>query len=1352
MGQFNDNIQYGRVKFPNESKWTQKAKTDGYRTIIIGDCEWFAEDLIELLDSPVNLNPDQTASTAYNQDESSSKLHQIANNYNPTTSQSNACGPWSKLIPSTQGSGGDTALADTSPIAPAGTLPCYSNGLTGNISITSKSYNYKGVRLLMQNLPKELKQEGWKLPDTKDIINLFKAIHAQVNPNSTNTITDASTSITNLTNQERINIRKALGSTENNLNDSYKLNPGTYITRPTSSNYTNTSNADTNQSGFSAIYTGSAGVCGVHVFGSSLLPDSNTYNNATNDSLRSLYLLRHASAVNYWGSEVAGGTGTTCGYSTTVNGYTTINGCGSNDGFNFGRITGFSLLNISPNNSDPNNSTNTPRINNLSEAPNTAYAAVANISSPSLCNIRLCRRIPFKVKNNRNLGLETVTGIGEPDVTTKQEGYYLISPQGANPAQDCIQNIVFDIKNNFGENRVVEAIYFRETPNSLTPGAETKFEYINGNYKVEKVAINNSTTNITSSTSFATTNIFNSDLSGSTNDAPSFTITMTSSQTLALGESLRITLPANFGISDPVIPRNEFNFYPIVRLHSNDSGWYTAASGTYNDFNAYKVPRNCPVLLNRVVVDSNFIKYGGNLSDQNRDLGYTIQNYSGQNNAPALYRDTGFPHFPTIKLFPISANDFNNWTFPKQYTLTPFYNLTNPVDNDFGTLIYDATPNQEAFVEFRIPNPTVQTLKWVITTTVNGDIEDNINDFTFDWITVAPTSTTTTGDEYNHSPDTIVKLKITWNPTSAYTFNETIVIAPDQCRQVTGNTFYGWEINLTGESIPTGPSVDLLCDGKYTIPNTLNLNVGVAASFTITIPYTNGNGVAFTIPATSSTGVTGLTAAQLTGTLANGNGQFVFTVTGTPSTAGNATFDFNIFGSSCKAIYTVTVPRPNELDKESACATDTVRFTNYSCNIVSNINEVTVGGVATTFTVDPKNCTIDFLVPEGITTIGSTNVVFYNNTAVLESLPLEIIPCGINYFGPDANTGAQGCSTITYNNPDCSIVNNVASIIVDGREVEWGIISSTSTCKLFINLPEIDRPGFVKIEFIGEDGRQFPTEPYKITATCDGREEELPLDLNCLSLLQTDNLTFLDCNNNPVPFEEGAVFTQTGWTISFSTELGVWESRHTYRPYMYMYNSKAMYTLTRINEEDSIWKHTEKATRLSYYNNINVSNIFEIDIIFPGEDRRTATGTSTTKNSNKLFSAFAITSDVFNSDINGDQNLFTIPFNKFYVYNSFQLSGEVDFKYLDNIRRVDGSWVINDFRDMSLYTNNNPGQSLMFLQEGVINSSYINSNKNWYEKRKFVDKWIGIRLILDNSPSNLVYLYNVVFNSRPSFR
>ena len=51
----------------------------------------------------------------------------------------------------------------------------------------------------------------------------------------------------------------------------------------------------------------------------------------------------------------------------------------------------------------------------------------------------------------------------------------------------------------------------------------------------------------------------------------------------------------------------------------------------------------------------------------------------------------------------------------------------------------------------------------------------------------------------------------------------------------------------------------------------------------------------------------------------------------------------------------------------------------------------------------------------------------------------------------------------------------------------------------------------------------------------------------------------------------------------------------------------------------------------------------------------------------------------------------------------------------------------------------------MFTKSGmnkVINAGYINLSKNWHEKKKFIDKWVGIRLIYDNISNNLLNLYS----------
>ena len=81
---------------------------------------------------------------------------------------------------------------------------------------------------------------------------------------------------------------------------------------------------------------------------------------------------------------------------------------------------------------------------------------------------------------------------------------------------------------------------------------------------------------------------------------------------------------------------------------------------------------------------------------------------------------------------------------------------------------------------------------------------------------------------------------------------------------------------------------------------------GDAYTGTATVPYTGGNSLAYpTGTAVSSTGVTGLTATLVAGTLANGNGNATFNITGTPSGAGAASFAVTLGGQSCAINLTV---------------------------------------------------------------------------------------------------------------------------------------------------------------------------------------------------------------------------------------------------------------------------------------------------------------------------------------------------------------------------------------------------------------------------------------------------------------
>ena len=91
--------------------------------------------------------------------------------------------------------------------------------------------------------------------------------------------------------------------------------------------------------------------------------------------------------------------------------------------------------------------------------------------------------------------------------------------------------------------------------------------------------------------------------------------------------------------------------------------------------------------------------------------------------------------------------------------------------------------------------------------------------------------------------------------------------------------------------------------GSFSTPATIS----IAYTAMATIPYTGGNGFVYsTGTAISSTGVAGLTATLQAGTLANGTGNLSFAVTGTPTSAGTASFAISFGGQNCSVTLTVS--------------------------------------------------------------------------------------------------------------------------------------------------------------------------------------------------------------------------------------------------------------------------------------------------------------------------------------------------------------------------------------------------------------------------------------------------------------
>jgi uncharacterized protein (TIGR02145 family) len=95
-----------------------------------------------------------------------------------------------------------------------------------------------------------------------------------------------------------------------------------------------------------------------------------------------------------------------------------------------------------------------------------------------------------------------------------------------------------------------------------------------------------------------------------------------------------------------------------------------------------------------------------------------------------------------------------------------------------------------------------------------------------------------------------------------------------------------------------------------------------ATGVTSVISYSGGNGGAHNGQIITSTGVTGLTATLQPGTFANGNGSLTYTITGTPSSSGTASFALSIGGKTCKLTRTVAIAPQNPTSGYGSNITD----------------------------------------------------------------------------------------------------------------------------------------------------------------------------------------------------------------------------------------------------------------------------------------------------------------------------------------------------------------------------------------------------------------------------------------------
>ena len=301
---------------------------------------------------------------------------------------------------------------------------------------------------------------------------------------------------------------------------------------------------------------------------------------------------------------------------------------------------------------------------------------------------------------------------------------------------------------------------------------------------------------------------------------------------------------------------------------------------------------------------------------------------------------------------------------------------------------------------------------------------------------------------------------------------------------------------------------------------------------------------------------------------------------------------------------------------------------------------------------------------------------------------------------------------------------------------------------------------------------------------------------------QDGNCSPCPCEWQSLPYTLDSFFTPSGWTISYYPELGVWGSFHDYIPYLYFNTSKDFYSFTDQYDRPvwapgdpantwegttygnaGIWRHNSSTNYgILYQENVagqyndqqyaDALNHFPFEFEFIHNEFRT---------DDMLHSSFDYTLETFNQE---GISVLEHGFTDFWIYNTFQIDFNV-LEYLINIRRIGNEWKVNKFRDMARLEDqagalNQPNTSAYYTAGGVnvvggtntgtittstlenmftvtgmtevINNNFIDNTKAWNLQKKFIDKWVGIRLIYNNISNNLLNLYSTNVAVRKMYR
>jgi len=250
-------------------------------------------------------------------------------------------------------------------------------------------------------------------------------------------------------------------------------------------------------------------------------------------------------------------------------------------------------------------------------------------------------------------------------------------------------------------------------------------------------------------------------------------------------------------------------------------------------------------------------------------------------------------------------------------------------------------------------------------------------------------------------------------PAGLIIYNTTV-----NCMQYWNGTT--WAGNCEGEE--AGTVVSITCSSAVFSPATFTQ--GTTYTGTLTVPYTGGNGGTYSQTSFSQNGLTFTLPA---GTLINGDGNLVFNVAGTPSTAGAMSIPISFGGTSCNVNATVTGGTATVVSLTCSSAVFSPVTLTQGTAYTGTLTVPYTGGNGGTYSQTSFNQNgLTFTLPAG--TLASTGNLVYNVAGTPSTAGAMSIP--ISFGGVSCNvsaTVAAGVGTIA--TLECSTAVNNGTLI-----------------------------------------------------------------------------------------------------------------------------------------------------------------------------------------------------------------------------------------------------------------------------------------------------------------------------------